>query len=269
MKDAYYFSHDSNARHDPNIKYMMLEYGWKGYGWYWAIIEILRDQDNYKYPLNRLCVLIAEFGDGINVFIEKCINDFALFYADEKYFWSNSLLKRMKKRERISMMRKEIGKRGGEAKGKQLLSKGVALKERKVKERKVKEMKVKESKVDLEDAQQILDYYKTLTGKIKVTKIPHELTARLKEGATVEDCKKIILYKYKKWWSDEKTRTWVNLTTLFRPSHFEEYLSQAEDELDNILHKDYEEHCRELRSTYTGDRTRFVAPTFEEFKREH
>jgi len=147
--------------------------------------------------------------------------------------------------------------------------KGIDTLQEKDKEKDKEKEKEKEKEKDKEKAINILGYYKTLTGKTRITKLPPELTARLKDGATVEDCKKIILYKYKKWWSDEKTRTWVNLTTLFRPSHFEEYLSQAEDELDNILHKDYEEYCRELRSTYTGDRTKFVAPTLEEFKHEH
>ena len=31
-KDAYYFSHDSNAQHDPKILRMMAKRGWKAYG---------------------------------------------------------------------------------------------------------------------------------------------------------------------------------------------------------------------------------------------
>ena len=46
-KDAYYFPHDSNARHDPKIVAMTAVYGMAGYGYYWAIIEILREQKDY------------------------------------------------------------------------------------------------------------------------------------------------------------------------------------------------------------------------------
>jgi len=45
-KDAYYFSHDSNARHDPNICEMRLNYGMEGYGLYWVMIEMMREQEN-------------------------------------------------------------------------------------------------------------------------------------------------------------------------------------------------------------------------------
>jgi len=149
MKDAYYFSHDSNARRDPNIQYMMLDYGWMGYGWYWGLIEILRDQKKYKFPLSRTCTLIKEFGDEIETFINECIEKYGLFVKDNEFIWSASLLHRMKERERISKVRKEMGRRGGQAKAKQLLSKSLAGKERKGKE--IKEKEIKEKKVKYKD----------------------------------------------------------------------------------------------------------------------
>jgi len=84
-------------------------------------------------------------------------------------------------------------------------------------------------------AEKILKFYKTLTKKTRIRKIPSQVTARLKEGYTVEDAKKIILYKYIMWWKIPKMKQYVNLTTLFRPSHFEEYLSQAEIDFEHQL----------------------------------
>ena len=47
MKDAYYFSHDSNARNDQRLIKIRMKYGMEGYGVYFGIIEILREQENY------------------------------------------------------------------------------------------------------------------------------------------------------------------------------------------------------------------------------
>ena len=46
MKDAYYFSHDSNARNDQRLIKIRMKYGMEGYGIYFGIIEILREQEN-------------------------------------------------------------------------------------------------------------------------------------------------------------------------------------------------------------------------------
>jgi len=34
-KEAYYFSHDSNARQDEKIIKLRMKLGWEGYGLYW------------------------------------------------------------------------------------------------------------------------------------------------------------------------------------------------------------------------------------------
>ena len=52
MKDAYYFSHDSNARHDPRIIKLRRQYGAEGYGVFFMLVEILREQDDYTLDFN-------------------------------------------------------------------------------------------------------------------------------------------------------------------------------------------------------------------------
>lgn len=42
-----YFPHDQNARNDPALISLRRVYGWQGYGIYFAIIEILHEQDGY------------------------------------------------------------------------------------------------------------------------------------------------------------------------------------------------------------------------------
>src|SRR3989344_1885826 len=60
-KDAYYFSHDSNARHDPKLVTFINEYGLLGYSYFFILIELLREQDQYQLPLHLLGALTKEW----------------------------------------------------------------------------------------------------------------------------------------------------------------------------------------------------------------
>jgi len=105
MKDAYYFSHDANARHDPKIIKMISSYEMEGYGWFWVIIEMLREQDNYKLSIgdqSDINVIVSQtYSDSekIKKYIDDCVKIFKLFKKSKKYLWSESLLNRMKKME--------------------------------------------------------------------------------------------------------------------------------------------------------------------------
>ncbi len=100
-KDAYYFPHDSNARHDPKIISMMTEYGTKGYGTYWIIVEILREQQNNQISLKEKYSYISlakETGcsvDEIKHFIDECVNTYCLFKIEDGLLYSESLNERM------------------------------------------------------------------------------------------------------------------------------------------------------------------------------
>ena len=60
-KDAYYFSHDSNAKDDPKCMLLIEELQLEGYGIYWVLVEILREQPDFKYPLKMIPVLARKF----------------------------------------------------------------------------------------------------------------------------------------------------------------------------------------------------------------
>jgi len=99
-KDAYWFSHDSNASNDPNIVFMRSEHGWKGYGLYWAIVERMRDMADYNFPHARVKALAYDLReDDIESFIAECIDKYRLFESDGEYFWSASLKRRMARRD--------------------------------------------------------------------------------------------------------------------------------------------------------------------------
>ena len=107
VKDAFYFSHDSNARSDPKILALRSVYGMEGYGRFWVLVEMLREQPDYKLKLNgysgkAIAMELQMDEDAAIKFVHDCIEEFELFETDGEYFWSNSLLRRMELRMKKS-----------------------------------------------------------------------------------------------------------------------------------------------------------------------
>ena len=97
MKDAYYFPHDSNAHDDPKISKMFLAFeSAVGYGIYWVIIEMLRNEKNYKLKTSDYDAIAYKSHSGVEQ-VEDVVCSYGLFSFDEnnEYFWSESLLSRM------------------------------------------------------------------------------------------------------------------------------------------------------------------------------
>ena len=149
MKDAYYFSHDSNARNDQRLMKLRMKYGPEGYGIYFMIIEILRDTENYTLHISdveSICFDIRSESEKIH----DIIKNYNLFQFEGDYFYSKSLSRRMEKLDKIKETRRESGKQGAiaSAKARQML-KNEKANEQQVKQSKVKKSKVKNSKVNV------------------------------------------------------------------------------------------------------------------------
>lgn len=105
-KDAYYFTHDSNARNDEKLLAVRMKLGWEGYGLYWAIIEKLRDSSDYMCVKDYNLIAFDLRVDAAKV--KSIVEEFRLFAftEDGECFYSESLLQRMKhldgKREKAS-----------------------------------------------------------------------------------------------------------------------------------------------------------------------
>lgn len=140
MKEAYYFSHDSNARTDEKILPVRAKHGAKGYGIYFMIIEMLRDATGYKLQCDYSAIAY-ELHEAVED-VEDVVKNYDLFKIKDGYFWSESFLERMKKKEQKSRKARESAlKRWGvteekDANAMQTHSEGNAIKERKGKERK-------------------------------------------------------------------------------------------------------------------------------------
>jgi len=111
-KDAYYFTHDSNARNDPKIKSLINKYGIEGYGRFWIVIEMLREATRYKlnnkkYIWEALAEQMKIDISEVKKFIKDCVDEFELLSADEHCFYSPSLLERMLKLDDIKEKRRQ------------------------------------------------------------------------------------------------------------------------------------------------------------------
>lgn len=49
---------------------------------------------------------------------------------------------------------------------------------------------------------------------------------RLKSGASVTDCKQIIVRQWRLWKDNKKSAEWLRPMTLFRPENFEQYIGE-------------------------------------------
>jgi hypothetical protein len=164
MKETYYFSHDYNARNDEKIIRLVKEYGWQGYGLFWAIIEKLyeaggfleKDYDCIAFDLRTDCERIKE------------VVESGLFKFSKEKFYSDSVLARLRVRKGKSEQARQSAlirwnkpkKENANAMRTQCGSN--AIKERKGKERKGKEINTQSAKADdtiYQDAKAIIEYW--------------------------------------------------------------------------------------------------------------
>ena len=115
-KDVYYFSHDCNARNDEKILSMRSVYGLEGYAMYFMIVEILREQNDYKlkitkYIWNTLAMQMHTEASKVQKFVDDCVSEFQLFEVSDDFLYSKSLIKRMGLFKEISEIRSKAAKK--------------------------------------------------------------------------------------------------------------------------------------------------------------
>ena len=91
-KDAYYFPHFSNARHDRKLKRLRKQFGIEGYGIYFMLLEVLRDQEDFSYPVEDLDLLADEFGTSTEK-VQTVVSKYDLFaVTDDQFFFSPNMI---------------------------------------------------------------------------------------------------------------------------------------------------------------------------------
>ena len=147
-KNAYYFSHDCNARNDEKILMLRAEHGWEGYGLFWALVEMMFENKETCLHHTKIKGIAVSYNIDITLLqsvINTAVNE-GLFVSDGEKFWSESLRRRKAAFHELKEKRSEAGKKGMESRwGKPENTEpdnSVITKNNKGKERKVKESKV-------------------------------------------------------------------------------------------------------------------------------
>ncbi len=111
-KDAYYFPHDSNAKDDPKCVLLIEQLGLEGYGIYWMLVEVLREQPDYTYPLSLLPALARRYNTTSEK-VKAVVCGYELFtIKDDRIFFSDSLNRRMEALAEKRAKRSEAGRLG-------------------------------------------------------------------------------------------------------------------------------------------------------------
>jgi len=260
----YYFSHDCNARRDPKIAKMLLDYGMKGYGWYWVLLEMMREQGNFKLNIGDksdiavIAIQTRSTPNKIEKFMNDCCQKYKLFKKNKKYLWSKTFLNRMKKmRERQEKARNSAKIRwsgvcendanaSANAMQTQCERNANKIKENKIKRKENIKRKEKEFASLISE---VVSYLNQKSGKrfrLNNKSAVKHITARLNEGYTIDDLKHVIDVKCQDW-KGRKTIDGRDLSiylrpeTLFGTAKFESYLNQkldnppTEEELPPVL----------------------------------
>lgn len=117
MKDAYYFSHDANARNDEKILMLRAEFGWEGYGIFWALLEMMFESTETCLHHSKIKGLAVNCNIDITLLqqiISYSISE-GLFISDDEVFYSKSLIDRKEKFNSLRKKRSEAGKKGMES----------------------------------------------------------------------------------------------------------------------------------------------------------
>lgn len=238
MKETFYFPHDYGARNDPKLQKLLRELGHEGKSVFWDIIEMLFENggrlelaecDSYAFALRTQCDII-----------KRVVSDFNLFQNDGVFFWSNSVLCRLKDREeRSEKARKSAEKRWYNANAMRTQCEGNAKKERKErKERKEKEIKGKEEE--------------EIPRSVFIIPSLDEIISEFKsKGSTESEALKFFNFYESKGWVVGKTKMkkWKNAVSgwISRSKDFGEKKQTYETNTKLPAYKPYEDKTKNVK----------------------
>ena len=110
--DTFYFPHEYNAKDDPKCERLIYDMGMEGYGMFWALLETLRAQPDYAYPLANIPIVARKYNADADK-MHRVVTDFGLFtIVEERIFFSAGLRARMVKYDARRRQCSEAGKKG-------------------------------------------------------------------------------------------------------------------------------------------------------------
>ena len=111
-RDTFYFPHEYNAKDDPKCERLICDMGMEGYGIFWALLEVLRVQPDYTYPLVNIPIVAHKYYTTSEQ-VRRVVFDFGLFtIIEDKIFFSNGLINRMRPMDERRTVLSNSGKEG-------------------------------------------------------------------------------------------------------------------------------------------------------------
>lgn len=229
--------HDTDANQDAKLQNVMLDYGLDGYGLYWYCIELIAgkvDKENITFELEHDARIIARNTGSTTQKIEEMMKYFVkigLFECSNNTITCLKLAKRLDQSMTSNPQMREIIKNFKSHDGVMIKSDEVTQDQIRLDQSRVDKSKDKNTMSDSTnaDAVEVLNYLNEVTGqKLKPSTDSHlkPIRARLKEGHTVEDFKKVIDFKNKQWKGTQQAQ-YLRPGTLFIPKNFGGYLLGA------------------------------------------
>lgn len=260
-KDSYYFPHDANAKDDPKCIMMIEQLGLEAYGIYWVLVELLRDQPNYKLPLSMIPALARRYNTTPQK-METVVANYKLFEVEnDEFFFSESLIKRMiplqEKRDRMKslaekrwkkpLLIEDNHKRNANAMpthtDTQCKCNASKVKKSKVEKSKVEDINIEKkdklSSTDHFDYQGLMDYFnKTFNGKLPGINLMTEKRKRTVKTRVREFGKESIKVMFDNvlrspFLQGHNDRNWsADFDWIFKPSNYIKILEGNYDERD-------------------------------------
>lgn len=114
-RESVYFSHDADAAQDPKCSLLIYEMGNEGYGCFWRLVELLRVQTDFMYPMKMIPVIAKTF-DISEAKLNTIIKAYGLFETTDNgmFFFSQSLRERMALMNEITAKKRLGGIKSGE-----------------------------------------------------------------------------------------------------------------------------------------------------------
>lgn len=176
-KDAYWFTHDANARNDTKMIRLRRKAGLEGVGFYWCIIELLRETEKHKLTEVEIDDLAYEMRCKNDNILSEIVECELLCSDNSDFYFSPSLLNRLKKWNEKKKKRSMAGRAGGIASGakrksrskrspnvKQTLSKGEAKPKQTSSKTKLEENRIEQNRIEQNKTEQIMSIDKAPKG---------------------------------------------------------------------------------------------------------
>ena len=205
QKEAFYFPHFSNARHDRKIRRLRKELGIEGYGIYFMLLETLRDQHDMMYPLVDCDLLAEEFGTS-DAKVKTVICNYELFdFDDDNKFFSPKMLVYLEPYFKMKEQRKLAGKASADKR--MLNDRSTTVQQSKVKESKEKESKVKESILKLTFSEMLNPHISLFDNNEELIKFYNYWTEKNAKGKERWECEKFFdISRRVKTWMNNKSK---------------------------------------------------------------